>query len=121
MFPNHSQRYRNPSTEANERLKNFAISRYRMFSSIPQRSDNGSVQNSKEPTKDMWWWNSQIKLNKDDEESKYSGGPLIVPRTPYHQDYTPRQHDKTLPFFKRTAEKLKNVSLDFVDYSKDIF
>jgi hypothetical protein len=56
----------------------------------------------------------------EEEDSKYNGPPLLTPRTPYHVDYTPREVDKSLPFFKRVGSKLKLIGLDFGDYILDI-
>lgn len=59
-------------------------------------------------------------LKKTEEEARYTGPPLITPRTPYHIDYSPRKVDKDLRFKERFPLKLKYFALDFYDYVKDI-
>jgi hypothetical protein len=53
-----------------------------------------------------------VKLNVNQEESKYEGPPLLEPKTPYHIDYTPRTVNPELKFLKRLITKLTYIGED---------
>lgn len=61
-----------------------------------------------------------IKINYYEEEANYDGGPLINPQIPYYYHHEFRRVDKTLPFFKKAAQKMKYMTLDFKDYVADL-
>jgi hypothetical protein len=60
-------------------------------------------------------------LNRNEEDSKYEGPPVIEPRTPYHINYEPRMADPELPKLKRAGQKLKFVQQDMFSYIADPF